>query len=197
MTKGTDKEKASPTQHEIDTNDKFEAIWTTENLENATLHHDESEEERRASTASSIPLEEITSDTNHLNLLTESSESATYRYDNDATESSRFDESHPDAQEDSMTSKGGGTVPSGTATTFEPQLHVLPPEQAGSHPSANNSVANHGDTTDRILLLDEPAASVTKSDSTFVEETTMTSDFADKIRGNDTKILDFRERSLV
>ncbi|XP_012529986.1 uncharacterized protein LOC105833090 [Monomorium pharaonis] len=183
LTKDTDEVEESTLQRETDTSDKFEAI--TENLENSTLHHDESEEKRETSTtASSTFLEEITSDIDHSNLSTESStESTTHRYDSDATES-RFDEDYSNAeatwmdQEDSMTEDF-----SEIAVTLEPQS--LPPEQTRgtSRPLMNNNSTistYHGNTADRALLLDEPT--VTESDSTSAEETMTTLNIVDKIR---------------
>lgn len=192
-TNTTNEEEASPTQRETETNDKPETIWITESPENATLHYDESDDEREASTASPIPLEQITSDTSLSNLSTEpSTESTTYQYDNDATES-RFEEDRPDAegtkrikwdQEDQINSKNDGI-----AATFKPELRVLPLEQARSHsPVTDNSVTstNYEDTTDRTLLLDDPAASVTESDSTSVDEETTTLNITDKTRDGST-----------
>ncbi|XP_011065269.1 PREDICTED: uncharacterized protein LOC105152595 isoform X3 [Acromyrmex echinatior] len=191
LTKSTKKE-LNPSYREVDT--KFEIIWTTESLpENLThLHYESSsEEERETSIASSILLENITSDSDRANFSTEST---TYQYDSDAAKS-RFDEDHLNAesissQEDSTNSQSDATVSTGTAAIFESQSDVLPPEQKESHPPTNNNsltIANHEDTTaDSTLLLDEPATEVTESDSTFADEEMMTSNFANEIRDNTT-----------
>lgn len=85
-----------------------------------------------------------------------------------------------------------GTIPSGTAATFEPQRDVFPPEQTGSPlPANNNSLTseNHGDR----ISPDEPA-----TENNPMNEETTTSDLVDEIRGNDenAKVSDFRERNL-
>ncbi|KAG5311321.1 SELPA protein, partial [Acromyrmex insinuator] len=191
LTKSTKKE-LNPSYREVDT--KFEIIWTTESLpENLThLHYESSsEEERETSTASSILLENITSDSDRANFSTEFT---TYQYDSDAAKS-RFDKDHLNAesissQQDSTNSESDATVSTGTAAIFESQSDVLPPEQKESHPLTNNNsltTANHEDTTaDSTLLLDEPATEVTESDSTFADEEMMTSNFANEIRDNTT-----------
>jgi len=185
LTKGTE-EEVSPIHHDSDT--KFELIWTTENLDNATLHHEESSKDKcETSTAFSITFEEIT-DTDRPNLLTESpTESTIYRHDNE----SQFDKnSEPSSvaedahnQKKPINSGGGGTIP---IAIFEPQQDVLPPEQKESHPPVNNSLtpANH-DIKNSTLSLDEVATGVTESDSTSADEKVTTSDFANEIRGND------------
>lgn len=199
--KSTDKEETS-LQREVDTN--VDSIWTTERLENATVHHDKSpsEKERKVSTASNtfIHPEGLTNDTDHPNLSTESStelstestndterpnlstesstEPTTYRYD--STKESRFDEDHPESmrdQGDPTNSRDDGTIPDATASTFELQRNVFSSEQAGSHSSANNNSlisVNYRDTTDHTLLLDEPAVGETESDSTPADEETTT-----------------------
>lgn len=192
LTTVTDEEEASPTQN---TEANVDAIWTTESLENATLRHESSsEEEREASTASTVPLEEITNDSPVV--WTESPmESTTYRYDG-ATEL----EDRPDAggtrdRENPVNSgeEDGTIIP---VAIFEPQRDVLPPEQAGSPPPANNnslSPANHGDSP---LLLDKPATDETENDSTPADEET-TTDLVDEVRGNEenAKMSDLRESS--
>ncbi|KYN19017.1 PREDICTED: GATA zinc finger domain-containing protein 8-like [Trachymyrmex cornetzi] len=195
LTKSTEKE-VDPAYLEVDT--KFEIIYTTESLlENVThLHHESSsKEERETSTASSILLEKITNNSDRANFSTESpTEYTTYQYDSDATES-RFDEDHLNAEstpsrENSTNSESDSTVFTGTAAIFESQSDVLHPEQKESHPPTNNNsltTANHEDTTaDSTLLLDEPATEVTESDSTFADQETITSNFANEIRDNTT-----------
>lgn len=214
--KGTDEKKTSP-QREVDAN--VGSSWTTERLENAAVHHNESflEKEREVSTAFSISIlpEELTNNTNHPNLSTESltestndtdrpnlsmkssTESTTYRYD--STKESRFDEDHPEStrdQEDLTNFKDGSTIPDGTTSTFESQRDIFSSEQTGS-PSVNDNSftsASYGNTTDRTLLLDEPAVGETDSTSADEETTTMT-DFADEAQGNDENI--FQKRNLV
>lgn len=189
LTKITDEEETSPTQSNTDANI---TIWTTESLENATLRYESSsEEELETSDVSSNPPEEITNDTDSPIGSTESpTESTTYQYNNDATES-QFDEDSPDAEstrkEDTMNLEGDGAIPAGTTATFEPQQDVLPPEQiSGSHPPANNNSltpANHKNH----ILLDKSTTDETESDSTPADEETTISDFVDEIRGNETR----------
>lgn len=192
LTKGSEEETSSPTHRETDT--KPEVMLTTESLENATIYHDQAslEEQREASTAFSTLLEEITNDTDRPDLSTESpTESTTYdRYDNDATEFQFEDTVGTQDQEDLdlENSENGGTVPSKIATTFEPD--VLSSEKKESDSPANNNsliLANHGDTTDPILLRDDDLMiGVTESDSTSANEETTTSSFRDEIRDNTT-----------
>ncbi|XP_071558681.1 uncharacterized protein [Temnothorax nylanderi] len=105
LTKVTGEEKANPQHSKTDAN--IDAIWTTESLEDAILRHDSefesSEEGREASTTSSIPLEEVTNDTDHPIVSIESpTESTTYRYNTDKTES-RFDEGGSDLEDRNTT----------------------------------------------------------------------------------------------
>lgn len=161
----TAEEEANSTQSKTDAN----AIWTIENLENATPRHESS-----SSTASSISLEEINTD--HPIVLTESStESTIYRYNNDVTES-RFDENRLDAEgtrdQEISTNSKSGTISSGTAATFEPQRDVFSPTQVEApHPLVNNSLTPVNNR-DRTLLLDEPEIDETESDSTPTDERT-------------------------
>jgi len=173
-------------------------------LDNATLHHEESTEEKctETSTAFSIPFEEITN-TDRPNLSTESpTESTTYRHDNDTTES-QFDKNPESSsvaenarnQGEPTNSGDGSSIPVGTAAIFEPQQDVLPSEQKESHPPVNNSLtpANHEDMKNSTLSLDEVATGVTASDSTSADEE-VTTDFVNEIRGNgNAKMLEICE----
>ncbi|TGZ54027.1 uncharacterized protein [Temnothorax longispinosus] len=98
----TGEEKVNPEQSKTDAN--IDAIWTTESLEDAILRHESSSEEgREASTASSIPLEEVTNDTDHPIVSIESpTESTTYRYNTNKTES-QFDEGGSDLEDRNTT----------------------------------------------------------------------------------------------
>lgn len=179
LTTVTDEEEASPTQN---TEANIDAIWITEGLKNATLRYESSsEEERKASTASSVSPQEITNDTDRSIVRTESpTESTTYQYDS-ATEFEARADAESTREDPTNSGEGNDTIP---VATFEPQRDVPPPEQAGSPPANDNSLTpvSHGD---RTLSLDKSATDETKENSTPADEETTTSDLVDEARGNE------------
>ncbi|XP_012216128.1 uncharacterized protein [Linepithema humile] len=168
-----------------ETGDVSTPVWTTtERLEKFTAQLNESlEEDREATIASSIIIDEVT-DIDRSDHLTESSVKyeAICQYDNGATNP---DTEETQNQEQSISwTRDDSTISSETAATFDLQ------EESPYTPISiedNTVTASYADTKDRTLLLDEPIDRIDeiKTSLSPIPETTISdAEVSDEARDN-------------